>query len=251
MLSVRVLGCSGTYAAPGGACSGYLVQSPTTNVWLDAGPGSLGNIQRYAKLSEVDAVVLSHCHPDHWLELPVVANAIKWHQNRSPVSVYANRMTIDEARRLIGPSTASVFEWHEIAHVDRVAIGDQSWFFHETEHYVPTLASLVTSGEGCLYYSADTGIGIDVEPVIVPQGNSLGLIESSYLNRQDRLHLSAVEAGELATRLGLNRLLLTHHVPFESALDHVRAASTTFAGPIESAVVGGLYHSGRSLGVVE
>ena len=85
MLAVRVLGCSGSYAAAGGACTGYLVQSTGANVWLDAGPGTLSNLQRHARLGDLDAIVLTHAPPDHWLELPVVANALEWYERRDQI----------------------------------------------------------------------------------------------------------------------------------------------------------------------
>ncbi len=77
-LSITVLGCSGTYAGPGGACSGYLVRSNDTSVWVDTGPGSLANLQQHIDLASLDAIVVSHSHPDHWGELGVVRNALKY-----------------------------------------------------------------------------------------------------------------------------------------------------------------------------
>ena len=77
-LSVTVLGCSGTYAAAGEACSGYLVQSATTSLWVDCGPGTLANLQEHVDLENLDAIVVSHHHPDHCAELPVVYNAVKY-----------------------------------------------------------------------------------------------------------------------------------------------------------------------------
>ena len=62
-LSITVLGCSGTYAGPGGACSGYLVRSNDTSVWLDTGPGSLANLQQHVDLTSLDAIVVSHEPP--------------------------------------------------------------------------------------------------------------------------------------------------------------------------------------------
>ena len=59
--------------APGGACSGYLVRSPATTLVVDLGAGTLANLQRHVDIAAVDAVVLSHEHPDHWLDLTAAA----------------------------------------------------------------------------------------------------------------------------------------------------------------------------------
>ena len=92
-LSWTVLGCSGTYAAPDNACSGYLVRSGDTNVWVDCGPGTLANLQHHVPIPMVDAVVVSHVHPDHWLELPVLRNALKYGFGRSGVGLFGTAAT--------------------------------------------------------------------------------------------------------------------------------------------------------------
>jgi len=68
-MKLTVLGCSGSYPGPGGAASGYLVEADGTRIWLDAGSGTLANLQRHIGLDAVDAVVLSHEHPDHWADI--------------------------------------------------------------------------------------------------------------------------------------------------------------------------------------
>ncbi|MDG1367978.1 MAG: MBL fold metallo-hydrolase, partial [Acidimicrobiales bacterium] len=60
---VTILGSSGSYASADNPCSGYLVRSDGATVLLDAGPGTLGPLQREIELSELDAIVLTHSHP--------------------------------------------------------------------------------------------------------------------------------------------------------------------------------------------
>ena len=72
-MKVTVVGCSGSFPGPDSAASCYLVQAQhegrTWNLVLDLGPGSLGQLQRYIGLEDIDAVFLSHLHPDHCLDL--------------------------------------------------------------------------------------------------------------------------------------------------------------------------------------
>ena len=77
-LQMTVLGCSGSYPGPEGACSGYLVQGGGANVVIDLGPGSLANLQRHLALRRVDAVILTHRHPDHWTDLAGLHVALKY-----------------------------------------------------------------------------------------------------------------------------------------------------------------------------
>ncbi len=102
-LSLTVLGCSGSYPGPGAACSGYLVQGGGVNVVIDLGPGSLANLQRHIGLGDVDAVVLTHRHPDHWTDLTglEVALAVRA-RARGPAPCTAPAETRELAEALTG-----------------------------------------------------------------------------------------------------------------------------------------------------
>ena len=72
-MRLTIIGCSGSFAGPNSPASSYLVQSEhegrTWNLVLDMGPGSLGALQRHIELDAIDAIVISHLHPDHCLDL--------------------------------------------------------------------------------------------------------------------------------------------------------------------------------------
>ena len=76
-LTLTVLGCSGSYPGADCPCSGYLVQYGATAVAVDLGPGCLSNLQRHIELPELSGVVLSHAHPDHWVDLSGLHVALK------------------------------------------------------------------------------------------------------------------------------------------------------------------------------
>lgn len=86
---LTVLGCDGSYPGPGGAASGYLVEGGGVTVWLDAGPGTFAALQLAADPAAVDAVVLSHEHPDHWTDVESFAVWLRDRASRRPVPVYA------------------------------------------------------------------------------------------------------------------------------------------------------------------
>jgi ribonuclease BN (tRNA processing enzyme) len=245
MLAVTVLGCSGSYAAPGGACTGYLMQSPQANVWLDAGPGTLANLQTICTLADLDAVVLTHAHPDHWLELPVVANAIEWYEPRPRLPVYSNAHMAAQARALIGPDIDVPFDWRVVEVDEVVDVADQRWSFAETDHYVPTFATRVDSGGHSIVFTADTGPRFSLEPMVERHGPiDLALIESTFLTRSEHpgaLHLAPNEAGQLATDAGVRKVVLTHQAPLEDRALHLAKAQTTFSGEIVLAEVGEQY----------
>ena len=92
-IRITVLGSSGSYAGPANPCTGYLVSTEGAHVLLDCGPGTLGPLQRAVDLADLSAVVLTHCHPDHWLELPVLRNVFRYFRPRSEVPLYGTAET--------------------------------------------------------------------------------------------------------------------------------------------------------------
>src|SRR4029453_1592114 len=67
-MRLTVLGCAGSFPGPGPACSAYLVEADGFRLMLDFGTGSLSALQRYASLTSVDAILLSHLHLDHMVD---------------------------------------------------------------------------------------------------------------------------------------------------------------------------------------
>jgi ribonuclease BN (tRNA processing enzyme) len=239
-LSLTVLGCSGTYAGPGGACSGYLVRSPGATVVVDLGGGTLANLQRYVELGDVDALVLSHEHPDHWLDVPLLRNALRYVLDLDGLPVYGTSGTLDLARTLIGELEPTLL-WHPIAGGSTADVGDLRLRFSTTDHPVETLAVRVDRNGRSLLYSADTGpewqgdgVAGDVD---------MFLCEASFAPRDEgrHQHLSARQAGELAGAVGASRMVLTHAPPGVDPVDQRRLASATYPGPIDLAEVGATF----------
>ena len=241
-LTVTVLGCSGTYPGTGGAASGYLVRSPRASVVVDLGAGSLANLQRHLAIGEVDAVVLSHVHPDHWLDLPVLRNAMRYVLGVDGLAVYGTNENWLMAEVVIGELPPTLL-WQSIDETSVLQIGDQVLRFSRTDHPVETLAVRVDAGGRSLLYSADTGTGWD------PGGTGAGvdlLICEASLRPEDEgvvQHLSARQAGKLARTLGAGRLVVTHVVPDVDPESQRALAAEAFGGTVELAV------ANRSFGV--
>src|SRR5512140_2218864 len=69
LLRLVVLGSATPYASADNPCSGYLVSGGGVHIWIDAGSGTLGPLQRYVRLDELDAIWISHLHADHSADL--------------------------------------------------------------------------------------------------------------------------------------------------------------------------------------
>ncbi|MCU4185586.1 MBL fold metallo-hydrolase [Acidiferrimicrobium sp. IK] len=242
-LALTVLGCDGSYPGPGGAGSGYLVTCEGVTVWLDAGPGTLSNLQRHVPLEQLDAVVLSHQHPDHWSDLEHFVVACRWFLGRTGVPVYAppSLRQVAAARINDAASGAEVLDWQATDPADAVTIGPLTFHFSRTDHPVPTHAVRMDAGGRSLGYSADSGPAWAMSSL--GPGLDLALCEATFLSDREGTvqHLSARQAGATAREAGAARLVITHIAP---GIDRVAAeteAEAAFGGPVEVATIGARY----------
>ena len=234
-LTVTVLGCSGSYPGRDGACSGYLVRSANTTIWMDCGSGTMANLQRHTDLDAVDAVVVTHEHPDHWTDLESFHVWAKYGPGTRGIPVYSPKSfrTLTPRKNL-----APTLDWRVVADGDGVDIGDVAASFSRTDHGPETLAvRLDAAGEGgharSLGYSADSGPGWSLEAL--GPGVDLALCEATLLSdREGKVpgHLSARQAGATATAAGVGKLVLTHLWPTVDPTAAALEARTTYDGPL-------------------
>ena len=214
-LRLDVLGCDGSYAGPGGACSGYLVTTAQERVWIDAGPGTLARVQRHGPLEEITAVVITHEHPDHCGELPVLRNALKYLLNVSGLPVLTTEGTHAHVEHSTGGASPT-FAWDVITGGDERHLGDLRLRFVITDHPVETVAVRVDHPTGSLVYSSDTGPGLDGH-LLDPDGTGADLlvIEATLAPEFEGsgYHLAATEAAEIAVAAGARAVLVTHVAP--------------------------------------
>ena len=213
-MELTVLGCSGSFGAPaGGACSGYLVRTAGATLWLDCGNGTLANLQRHAAVGDVTAVVVTHWHPDHCVDLYGLHVLLKYGLERQGLPVYAPEGTEDRLGTLVDGDWGGVFAWTAVGDGDAVTIEDCGLRFSRTAHPPPTLAVEFSADGKRLVYTADTGPDWSVEAF--PPGADLVLSEATFQEpeRGSGIHLTARLAGEAAQAAGARRLMLTHLWP--------------------------------------
>jgi ribonuclease BN (tRNA processing enzyme) len=241
--SVTVLGCDGSWVGPGGAGSGYVVEAEETAVLVDAGPGTFAALQQWGDPADIDAVILTHEHPDHWTDLETFATWAGYGPGRArfspaaPLLVYAP----PGLARWSHYADAGWLDWRELAPSMVLPIGALEARFVATDHGPPTLSVCCTHQGATLAYSADTGPGWSVEEL----GAGIGtfLCEATYLSADEgsHQHLSGRQAGAMARAAGVGRLILTHRWPSVSA-DALRdEAAAAFGQPVSQAHQGDVF----------
>jgi ribonuclease BN (tRNA processing enzyme) len=231
-VELTVLGCSGSYGAPaGGACSGYLVRGGDAVIWIDCGNGAFTNLQQHVNPAELTAVVITHGHPDHCVDIYGLHVFNKYGLERACLPVYAPEGVEKTLEGLVGDWT-DTFDWQLIGDGDAVSIGDAKLRFARTDHPLPTMALELSLDGKRLVYTSDTGPGWSVE-TFDPSAD-LVLSEATYQHDDIRapIHLSARQAGEAAHAARARRLMLTHLWPTLDPVASVEEGSDAFGNAV-------------------
>lgn len=263
-MKITVLGKSPSWQDVDGACSGYLIQHEGVSVLLDCGNGVFAKLRRFIDYVDLDAVVISHMHADHFLDLVPYSYALTYAPRQQPVPVDRWPGTDSPARpRLIAPAggrdvlrrvagawgpqelVENAFELAEYEPDARVQVGPLEVSFRDVPHFTHTHAvELSAAGAPRKRFT----FGADCRPndalVEFAQGTDLLMVEAT-LPRPEREgvrgHLTPAEAGDHGRRAAARRLVLTH---ISDELDSEwarREAEGTFGGPVEVAREGAVY----------
>ena len=246
-MQLTVLGCAGTFPGPESPCSGYLVEHDGFRLVVDMGAGSLGQLQRHVGLLDVDAIYVSHLHADHCIDLVAYSYARRYHPDgvAPMLPVYGPKGT---CARICGsfeaPPINGLLDVYDFREVDAgtMDLGPFSITTAVTNHPIECHALRISAGGRTLTYSGDSGESDAL--VELARGSDLFLCEASWEDLDDNppgIHLSGRQAADHATRAGVQRLLLTHIVPWSDGDAILAEAKASFDGDVERAVGGTTY----------
>jgi ribonuclease BN (tRNA processing enzyme) len=238
---MTVLGACGAWPAAGQACSGFLVEQDDFRLVLDIGYATVPRLLQHVPADRVDAVVITHRHPDHCADLsPLLRARVFPGTGAPPLAVYSLPGALDAVLALDAPSMMGNIETHDLASDSGVYIGP---FVVETKmlrHYVPNLGLRVRAGEAVLTCTGDSAPCSGV--VDLARQSNLMIAEATFVGRipDDAVgHLSSAEqAGQQAREADVERLLLTHLWPGTDPNAAHSAAANKFDGPVEVAMTG-------------
>jgi ribonuclease BN (tRNA processing enzyme) len=263
-MRLTVLGKSPSWQDADGACSGYLVEEGDTALLVDCGNGVFSKLRLYRDYGEIDAVVVSHLHADHFLDLVPFSYALTYAPKRQPVPIQrwpgdphpkkprliCPPRSRETFRRIVGSwgnddLIENAFALEEYAVGDCPTVGPLKIAFTEVPHFTETFALKIESsanGGGWIAYGADSSPNEEV--VEFARGADLLMIEGT-LPRPERTgmrgHLTPREAGEHAKAAGVKQVLLTHMSDEMDELWARREAEAGFGGPVHLAREGAVF----------
>ena len=210
-MKLTIIGCTGSFAGPNSPASCYLVsgedaEGRTWRILLDMGNGALGVLQRHIDLHDIDAVLVSHLHPDHYFDISGLYVLWRYHPGgeRPPIPVFGPKGVAKQSARAYGlrkePGMSAQFDFHE--YDDQVIeLGPFAIRPTRVVHPVAAYGLRVEADGHVLAYSGDTGPCAQL--VDLAKGADLLLAEAAFQTGRTNpvdLHLTGAEAGAAATR---------------------------------------------------
>ena len=239
---MTVLGACGAWPAAGQACSGYLIEQDGFRLLVDAGYATVPRLLDLMGADQVNAVFISHGHPDHCADLSPLLRARALRDDPpAPLTVYALPGALDAVLALDRPGMLDdAYVLHEFTAGHELGIGPFRAQTRLLPHSRPNAGIRLTAGGQVLTYTGDTGPSPGVADLAL--GADLFLAEASYsgeVPEDSRRHLtSAGLAGRQARDAGARHLVLTHLLPGEDPTAAHAAAAAEYDGELGIATPG-------------
>ena len=220
-MRLTILGCGTAKPRPETPASGLLVESNSNQLLLDCGPGVTNRLAQRMDPRALSAIVVSHLHADHYLDIAALRYLFPWAGHtgrRMPVylppgglkRIAALCIAISERPGFFDDA----FDIQEYDPTLPIAVGDLEVSFVGARHYVPAWSIVVDGPDGArLVYSGDTGPSERL--LETARTADLLVLEATFASpaedETERGHLTAEEAIDIATAVGVPRALLVHY----------------------------------------
>ena len=243
-MDLTIVGCSGSFPGTDSAASCYLVTADGFRLLIDLGNGAFGPLQSRTDPAQVDAVLISHLHADHCVDMGAYQVFRKLFPAGAlpPIPVYgpagaAHRL--DRAAAVDdGHPVSEAFDFETLA-AGTFEIGPLTVTAGHMNHPVETFGFRLEHAGRVIAYSADTGPTDGL--IRLAAGADVLLCEASFTEGPGLpadQHLTARQAGEHAARAEAGRLVLTHLMPWNDRERAQAEAAASYQGALSLAVPG-------------
>jgi ribonuclease BN (tRNA processing enzyme) len=226
-LRLTVLGNASAAPHLDSPAAGFLVEWEATRVLLDVGQGVIRALQDLMDPHDLTAIVIGHMHADHYLDLAGLRYLYPWGEPAErPLPVHlppGATVRLDALASAISERVgffSDAYDMSEYDPAEPLRIGPLTIAFSRGRHYVPAWAMAVSAPDGArLVYTGDTGpsdsvvgFATDADLLLV----EAALRHASY-DDEERGHLTAEEAIDLASRARARAARIVHYPPSRRA----------------------------------
>ncbi len=241
-MELTIVGNWSPYPRNGEACSGYILQQGSSIILLDCGHGAFSNLSNYVDPLQLNAVFISHFHPDHCADLQALRHFMRGAfirgERTQPLAVF-----------LPDDKQGDLTYWQQIEELDIIIIQnngsyrmlDMELSFHRMRHSVLTYGIKAWTEQKCFFYTADTSL--DESLIRISQGVDLLLAETTFRSFEQDLaaktgHMTTADAVYWAQQAGARKLLATHFWPGFDQLELQRDLAAQYEGQFDMARAG-------------
>lgn len=230
-MKITIIGCDGTYAGKNGATSAYLIEDKDTKVLLDLGSGSMARLQNHIELRELDGIIISHYHRDHFADLECMQFAVM-------VDTFEKVRT--EPLVIYGPGDEQKLTYKKMCigktfkKKDSFNIGTLTFTTQLNRHGIEAYSIKVCNEEGKnLVYTGDTSYFKELASFC--KNTECLIAEASLFKAQKDVipgHMTSVEAATVAKEANVKSLVLTHLPHYGDLEQLIEEAKEVFDGEV-------------------
>jgi ribonuclease BN (tRNA processing enzyme) len=240
---LTVVGSAGTHSSAERVCSSYLLSHEGFTLLLDLGPGALHNLCKVIDLAELDAILISHMHPDHFMDLYGLQYALRFHpRSPGPIPVYGPSDMYGMITAVLPEESVEKMQklltFHRSRAGEVLQLGPLTVELFEMNHPMECLGSRTQAGPHVIAFTGDTAPTPQTSHLA--RDADLFLCDATWMESQRPIpadvHCTGLEAGQAARDAGAKRLVITHVSPYNDAQAVADEAATAYDGEIIVAV---------------
>ncbi|CAN5174629.1 MBL fold metallo-hydrolase [soil metagenome] len=236
---LTVIGSAGTHSSAERVCSSYLISHEGTNLLLDFGPGALHNLCKVIDIADLHGIVISHMHPDHFLDLYGLQYALRFHPgNPGPVPVFGPSDMYRMIEAILPEESmdkmAKLLRFETVVAGQSITVGALQVEMFAMNHPMECVGSRVTAGSHVIAFSGDTAPTPQTTPLA--RDADLFLCDATWMESQRPIpadvHCTGLEAGQAAAGADARCLVITHVSPYNDPDAVAEEAAKAYGGTI-------------------